>query len=195
LLDWLKGWDVKGARNRADYRAAVLVRDAEVTRRAVEIMVRGDDVYALQPLKRVPMKVSYHALGQYHLKFGSKGKPVVPIQKTSPPRVEKAEALWTVSIVNFSRLPPHRRELYDEVLTLNAENLPRRRLALAVFIGRDFRGLRELYPPDPEGTVLLQRILRDKPPKICLFVRVKKSRLAAQTITETQPGSVDSELA
>ncbi len=164
---------MKRLRKKPDYTAAVLVRDGEITRRAVEIRVRGKDIYAVQP--HSGLKVSYHESGRYHLKVNHRGKAVVPIQRTPPPLVEKAEGLWTMSIDKPSRLPLYRGQHYDETLTFDIEHLPRKRLALALAIGRDFHGLREEYPPDSEETMIVQYVLRQEVPKICVLVRVKRN--------------------
>jgi len=82
--------------------AAILVKDGEVTRKAVLVVVRGNDVYAIQP--HTEMKVSYHALGRYHLKVGRGSKAVVPIQKIPPALVDRAEDVWGMTLVNFARM-------------------------------------------------------------------------------------------
>ena len=165
---------MKKPRRKADYTAAILVKDSSITRRAVDIRVRGNDVYAGPPHKGPLMKFSYHASGRYHLKTSSKSGPVMEIQKVPPAQIGKAEDLCGIAIATFSRLPPYHNEDYDETFTLDVEDLPRRRLALAISIGRDFSGVREQYPPDSEETVILQRILREEYPRICVLARVKR---------------------
>jgi len=124
-------------RSKPDFTAGFVTWIGGKALRALELRVKGDDLYAMQPRHVQTEKVSYHASGQSHIKVGN-SKPILPFQKL-PPRFLKEEA---------HRL---RRERY-QLFTISLENAP----TLLPYTGQEYDTKIDLHVPQVDGTVVLQ---------------------------------------
>jgi hypothetical protein len=96
----------------ADYHACIVVRSSGVAKRALEILVRGNDLYAFQPRKGVSIKTSYHESGAFHVKVGkrlaiSSSRPHAPtrhLREDSRAVGALRECVYSVSLENYTNL-------------------------------------------------------------------------------------------
>lgn len=107
-------------RSKPDFTAGVVISDDNTEVRVIELLVKSDNLYALQPSRGKTRKVSYHESGQSHYKVGSSA-PILPFSDL-PPRFLKESALplshtrrrlFAVSLENLSTLLLHTGQPYD----------------------------------------------------------------------------------
>jgi hypothetical protein len=123
----------------ADYHACVIVRSASESKRALEILVRGSDLYAVQPRKGASIKTSYHESGVFHVKLGKKlvissSRPHIPTQ---------------VLLEDASTVGPFRERVYSKSL----ENFAK---LLDVKSGADYDEIAEFEIDDREGLFVIE---------------------------------------
>lgn len=108
----------------ADYHACIVVRSSGVAKRAMEILVSGNDLYALQPRKDVSIKTSYHESGTFHVKVGKRlaisgSRPHAPtrhLREDSRAVGALRKRLYSVSLENYTKLLDLDSSVdYDEV--------------------------------------------------------------------------------
>jgi hypothetical protein len=107
-------------RSKPDFTAGVVIFDGTREVRALELLVKSDNLYALQPRHGKARKVSYHESGQSHYKIGNSA-PILPIVDL-PPRFLKESALplshdrrrlFAVSLENMPILLQYTGQPYD----------------------------------------------------------------------------------
>jgi len=107
-------------RSKPDFTAGVVLSDEVMERRALELRVRADNLYAVQPRRGKAVKSSYHSSGQFHFKIGgfAASKPTIEL----PPRFVKESAfplghgrrcLFAISLENAPTLLQYTGQPYD----------------------------------------------------------------------------------
>lgn len=117
-------------RSKPDFTAGVVVSDNKREVRAVELLVKSHNLYALQPSRGKTRKVSYHESGQSHYKVGSSA-PILPFVDL-PPRFLKESALplthtrrrlFAVSLENMPTLLQYTGQPYDRKIGIRLPNV------------------------------------------------------------------------
>jgi hypothetical protein len=117
-------------RSKPDFTAGVVISEDNRKVRAVELLVKSDNLYALQPSRGKTRKVSYHESGQSHYKVGSSA-PILPFVDL-PPRFLKESALslthtrrrlFAVSLENMQTLPQYTGQPYDRKIEIRLPNV------------------------------------------------------------------------
>jgi hypothetical protein len=161
------------SRKTSDYRAAVLVSDGATLRRAVQIEIKGNDVYVFQPRKRRPNPhTSYHQSGRYHVRIDPGGQPIFPRQKTPVKALRHEEPVYVVSVDNFSSLLQHKGEQYDASYTVDLDRLPEGLPVLQVSVGGTFCRRKGYQQDDYREQICHESVLRQETPRVYLRVIV-----------------------
>lgn len=117
-------------RSKPDFNAGFITWIDDKPLRALELCVRGDDLYAIQPKRGRSQKTSYHSSGQFHIKVGDSA-PILPTADL-PPRFIKEYArhlghdrrrLFTISLENALSLLPYTGQEYDKRVDLHVPKI------------------------------------------------------------------------
>jgi hypothetical protein len=112
-------------RSKPDFTAGVVIIDGTREVRAVELLVKSDNLYALQPGHGKARKVSYHESGQSHYKIGNSA-PILPIVDLPPrflkestlPLSHNRRRLFAVSLENMPVLLQYTGQPYDRAIKI-----------------------------------------------------------------------------
>jgi hypothetical protein len=112
-------------RSKPDFLAGLVVFDGTKQLRALEVLVKSGNLYALQPRRGRARKVSYHESGQSHYKIGDSA-PILPIvdlptrflKERAFPLSHNRRRLFAVSLENLPILLPYTGQPYDRKIEL-----------------------------------------------------------------------------
>ncbi|MFI5057322.1 MAG: hypothetical protein ACHQLQ_03985 [Candidatus Acidiferrales bacterium] len=127
-------------RSKPDFTAGVVLTDEARQCRALELRVRSDNLYAMQPRRGKAAKSSYHSSGEFHFKVGNSA-PITPTVEL-PPRFVKERAF---------PLGQERRCLF----AISLENAP----ALLQFTGQPYDHRIDLKLPKVDGLFVMELYL------------------------------------
>ncbi|MBL8292598.1 MAG: hypothetical protein JNN08_12220 [Bryobacterales bacterium] len=145
--------------------------DGKETKVALRIQVQSNEVYAFQPLKGGPVKISFHESDQRHIRIG-KGKPQLEQHETPAHLLIEEESLFGTSFENFATLLSYKQESFDVVEIIDFAEFPAESIPFVeVAVGRVFRVSETVIEPGYMETVVRENVVRKEPPGICIRVK------------------------
>jgi hypothetical protein len=162
-----------GHYNKPDYHAAILTTDGHVRRRALEVVIRGRDVFAFEPRKGETTKATYHESGPRYFRIRST-KPLRELDDVPPHQITGERLLYPP--VYLDQVPPlldHGVQKYDIATVIDLRFFPPGMRVLRVSVGRNFSisGERPRYG---EGEIVyMEGLLREGSPRIYFRVSIK----------------------
>jgi len=129
------------SRQKPDFTAGVVLSKGQRQLRALELRVKADNLFALQPRPGKMLKTSYHESGQFHAKFGT-GAPILPVvdlpsrflKESAFPLGLRSRQLFTISLENAEGLLQYTGQCYDRRIEIRMPNIDGS-LVLQLYVG------------------------------------------------------------